>query len=545
MLNSVGVIRRVTKRTYDKYDVIDYDVNTDNLNPLKPTNLETQFSSILHVVKTKIINAYNKKQVTPPEDIFEAEVSPTTLLSAVDNLIKNFNGNPLKDLRDTFGNDDVLPYLTSPGNEDQKAFLNNPLVIDCEGVVKRLQGETEENIDNSNDENEDSNEDNDSSSSSTSNINKGTSSSTDVNTNGKGAGIENENSESNNNEKDSGLKYKINYENLLNENDKNSLPLEYTSAECPIKIPNPSTTTLEGINYTFSGWYYDSIFNEKVSNKGIYDHMEDITLYALFKEDNDNNDVDLGSLESPAFPSSNEDDCELIELTILQIILVIIIILQVLVKVLVLVLNIKKAIADILKDAELAWINPPSLESLIAYVLQRLGAVIFQIITMLLLKIWSLLNLDCISQNATSMLDSVNSILSGMTSLFNQLDALAINLSSNGNGKKMLDSLKESIAQMGEKLKEQGKEIANQFSPDNMKAILKDTNSEFADVYTSPETYMNLIPSEIKNKLNKMKNTYESTKKQLNKLKQSYKNMSAQFASLSNGSVKGSEEVSV
>lgn len=540
MLNSVGVIRRVTKRTYDKYDVIDYDVNTDNLNPLKPTNLETQFSSILHVVKTKIINAYNKKQVTPPEDIFEAEVSPTTLLSAVDNLIKNFNGNPLKDLRDTFGNDDVLPYLASPGNENQKAFLNNPLVIDCEGVVKRLQGETEENIDNDN-------EDNDLSSSSSSDINKGVSSNTDVNTNGKGAGVDNENYGNNNNEEgeNSGLKYKINYENLLNENDKNSLPSEYTSAECPIKIPNPSTTTLAGINYTFSGWYYDSIFNEKVSNKGIYDHMEDITLYALFKEDNDNTDTDLGSLESPAFPSSGEDDCELIELTILQIILVIIIILQVLVKVLVLVLNIKKAIADILKDAELAWINPPSLESLIAYVLQRLGAVIFQIITMLLLKIWSLLNLDCISQNATSMLDSVNSILSGMTSLFNQLDALAINLNSSGNGKNMLDKLKASIEQMGQKLKEQGEEIANQFSPSNMKSILKDTNSELADVYTSPETYMNLIPSEIKNKLNKMKNTYESTKKQLNKLKQSYKNMSTQFASLSNGSVKGSEEVSV
>lgn len=543
MLNSVGVIRRVTKRTYDKYDVIDYDVNTDNLNPLKPTNLETQFSSILHVVKTKIINAYNKKQVAPPEDIFEAEVSPTTLLSAVDNLIKNFNGNPLKDLRDTFGNDDVLPYLTNPGNENQKAFLNNPLVIDCEGVVKRLQGETDEDIDNDNEDSDDNNEDNDSSSSSSSGINKGVSSNTDVNTNGKGAGVENENSGSNNNGDDSGLKYKINYENLLNENDKNSLPSEYTSAECPIKIPNPSTTTLAGINYIFSGWYYDSIFNEKVSSKGIYDHMEDITLYALFKENNDN--TDLGSLESPAFPSNNEDDCELIELTILQIILVIIIILQVLVRVLVLVLNIKKAIADILKDAELAWINPPSLESLIAYVLQRLGAVIFQIITMLLLKIWSLLNLDCISQNATSMLDSVNSILSGMTSLFNQLDALAINLNSSGDGKNMLDSLKASIEQMGQKLKEQGEEIANQFSPSNMKSILKDTSSEFADVYTSPETYMNLIPSEIKNKLNKMKNTYESTKKQLNKLKQSYKNMSAQFASLSNGNVKGSEEVSV
>lgn len=544
MLNSVGVIRRVTKRTYDKYDVIDYDVNTDNLNPLKPTNLETQFSSILHVVKTKIINAYNKKQVAPPEDIFEAEVSPTTLLSAVDNLIKNFNGNPLKDLRDTFGNDDVLPYLTNPGNENQKAFLNNPLVIDCEGVVKRLQGETDEDIDNDNEDSDDNNEDNDSSSSSSSGINKGVSSNTDVNTNGKGAGVENENSGSNNNGDDSGLKYKINYENLLNENDKNSLPSEYTSAECPIKIPNPSTTTLAGINYIFSGWYYDSIFNEKVSSKGIYDHMEDITLYALFKENNDNT-TDLGSLESPAFPSNNEDDCELIELTILQIILVIIIILQVLVRVLVLVLNIKKAIADILKDAELAWINPPSLESLIAYVLQRLGAVIFQIITMLLLKIWSLLNLDCISQNATSMLDSVNSILSGMTSLFNQLDALAINLNSSGDGKNMLDSLKASIEQMGQKLKEQGEEIANQFSPSNMKSILKDTSSEFADVYTSPETYMNLIPSEIKNKLNKMKNTYESTKKQLNKLKQSYKNMSAQFASLSNGNVKGSEEVSV
>ena len=47
-----------------------------------------------------------------------------------------------------------------------------------------------------------------------------------------------------------------------------------------------------------------------------------------------------------------------------------------------------KAAADIAKDAQLCWINPPSLQSLISYVMQRLTAIIFQIVGIILLKLW-------------------------------------------------------------------------------------------------------------------------------------------------------------
>lgn len=656
------VIRRVTKRTYDNYATVEYSTFSDNLNPLNPTNLETQVSGITRSVKEKVIEAYTKANVEVPEELFQPDVSATSMLNAVDELIKRASKDALTDLIDDLGgNTGVVPALISNAGRRKKdknslgnAFLDNPFKLDCDGVKipsdlntnaandtdwkityiglldeadKEFLPDTYKTVDcpkkiddpattsygeekyefkgwyldsefesplanntipentagdiklfawfrNINATGEDAapfsityvgllnNIDNDGVGPSSydpfytgyptigtpSTLSKGGKNYifkgwfwdpayTDAFENNDFrkkeedvtfyAQLVEDATESSSKNGDDEKEYNIIYKGLLNEGDAENWKKTYKQVDGEITLETPTTFNLGAVNYTFGGWYFDEYFNEKVKENKFTGKNADVTVWALFEEtddsSDDNNEIEDGG---DLAPPDNDNECDLLELSILKVILIIIVIVGILVKVLVLVYNIMKAAADIAKDAQLCWINPPSLQSLISYVMQRLTAIIFQIVGIILLKLWALLNLDCISDNAAEVLDQVNEALSGLMNLLGQIDSLAIDFK--GAGTDFASSIREAIKAMKEQITDAAKEVENEFKnlPNSMLQDLKTAGADIADTYTNPATYLAMVPPEIRNKVmgvinnfNKTKETVKSTVQAIQKTK--------------------------
>ena len=643
------VIRRVTKRTYDSYATVEYSTFSDNLNPLNPTQLESQVSGITRSIKDKVIEAYTKANVEVPEELFQPDVSATSMLNAVDELIKRANKDALTDLIDDLdGNTDVVPALISNAGRRKKdknnpgnAFLDNPYKLDCDGVKipdnlnKNAATDTDwkityiglldeadkealpatyktadcpKKIDNPATTTYDNDEyefkgwylDSEFESALTNNTipentagdiklfawfrNKNATGEAaapfeityvgllnEENNDGVGPSsydpfytgypnigtpatlskdgkkyifkgwfwnqaytdafenndfrqkeedvtfyaqlVEDSETPANLDGGDADKEYSITYNGLLNEADSANWKKTYKQVDEEITLESPTTLNLGAVAYKFNGWYFDEAFNEKVKENKFTAKNADVTVWAFFEEadegEGDNSSLtDNGDLEPP----DNGSECDLIELSILKIILIIIIIVGILVKVLVLVYNIMKAAADIQKDAQLCWINPPSLQSLISYVMQRLSAIIFQIVGMILLKLWAMLNLDCISDNTAAVMDQINQVLSGLMNLLGQIDSLAIDFK--GAGTDFANSIKQAIQAMKDQVADASKNVEQEFKdlPKNMLQDLKTAGADIADTYTNPATYLAMVPPEIRNKVMGTINTFNKTK---------------------------------
>lgn len=520
-----NVIRRVTKRTYDKYSTTDYATLSDNLNPINPTDLESQVNSMTNTVQKRIIEAYERAHVTPPEELYEGDVSPTTLLNSIDTLINKLKQNPLGDLLGLENGEtdpstlDIIPPIIS-GPSSKTSFLDNPLKLDCAGIESTLatttpKNDTDENLNSSNNSNSSSDSNTDSNNTgndSDSNSSEDSNDSNDSNNSGNNSDSSNGDDGDDGDDEDNAF-IKITYKNLNSAEDMSKYPSTLREIECPVNIAIPTVIPSGQI---FKGWYYDDTFVQKVINNSLDWPNKDITLYALIDEslDDDTNDSDVDNENPDLEDLSDDDDCDLIELSFLKIILIIIIIAKILITVLILYLNIKKTIAEILKDAELCWINPPSLQSLIAYVMQKLGAVIFQLLGMILLKIWSMLNLDCIGKNTLNTIDQINAAMAGMIDLLGSIDALAMQFGNSGSGssiKDMIKNLKEQLTNMYSQLESNVSSMGDQ---------IKAAGKDIADTYTNPATYLAAVPNEIKQTILSNVDAVEQTMNSIKKLQQ-------------------------
>lgn len=494
------VVRRVAKRTYDKYATADYKITTDNLNPVKPTQLESQLTVITQAVQTKVIEAFNRVKEEVPEELYEPDVSPTTMLNAIENLIKKLQKNPAAELANTLGLDALA---SSPILGGENEFLDNPMKLDCEGVKLPLVEAAKDPDDNSGLPEDADDDDSDGSDDDFFGYDSDSTAVDDDESNGAGEEV-----------------FTITYHNLLNSVDAEALPKEYTESDCKLDIPSPATLELNGTAYRFDGWYKDELYNTILADNQLSFENKNVDLYALFQEvaEDDQNDSAIAGANPAMAPDDDEDDCGTIELAFLKIILIIIIILGILIKVLVLVLNIMKVQADIIKEAQLAWINPPLLQSIISYVMERLAAIIFQIVGMILLKIWAMLNLDCISENALAVIDQINQALSGLMDLFGQIDALAIDFKSTGADfkkqlKEALENTKNQLANLGNDIANSVKELNPKTVWQNTKSTLSEAGQDIADTYTNPATYLAMVPAEIRTKVMNQVNAFKQVKK--------------------------------
>lgn len=508
MSSNNRVVRRVARRTYDQYSTVDYSTFTDNLNPVNPTQLESQFNPIIKQVQARVINAYNKAKIEVPEELFRPDVSPVNMLTAVDSLIRRINRNPLTDITEQLdGNLGAVKGLL----QGDLNFMDNPYKLDCDGIKLPLGTQAK----NANDSDRFGDEDSE----------------------GAGSGDgesdwDDEDDYDSDSDKTGEDIFKIHYNGLLNDADiaEAEMPTEYQSKDCPLTIPHPRTLVVNGIVYKFEGWYTDQFYNYLLINDVLEDQQQDVELYALFDVVDLSAEGEPGNLidANPNLDSGEkEEDCGEIELAFLKIILIILLIVKILITVLVTVYNIIKATTEIVKQAQLCWINPPFLADLIAYVVQRLAGVIFMIIGMLLTKLWAMLNLDCISENALNSLEQVNQILAGLSDIMGDIDSVAIDFQSGKenlakNLSETLDNLKKQMAEAASNLKKEVKELVP-----NMKQQLKDVGQDIADTYTNPATYLNAVPPEIRNKVLGMVDAFNNTKEQLTQTYQSFQKTKA------------------
>lgn len=575
------VVRRVTKRAYDKYSFVDYSASSDNLNPLNPTALEAQYAEIRQAVRGKLIEAYNQAKVQVPEDLLEYDASPSQMLNDLNDLINKTKKNQLSALLDKIGgNPDLVSSIIAAGDLD---FFDNPPRLDCDGVDlfggngDSDSDDSSEDDDPNNDPNNDPNKNpNDSSSSGDpdDDLGKVTITYHNVQNNedktnkwkttfsglefpllpshlGNGGSVgecpegqffEGWYLDSGFSEKmtrvnfpgdgenidiylhfiDEPGKATIKYNNILgNEDIASKWRTEFSETEFPLPVSVLGTSGRAFYcpdGEIFEGWYLDGAFSDKAKNIAYRGNGVTIDVWAHFVKEDDLPDDPYDTPPNTDVGGDDDDDtCDLINLSWLKIILIIVTVLGILVKVLVLIQNIMKAIADIAKDAQLCWINPPSLQSLISYVMQRLGAVIFQIVGMILLKLWAMLNLDCLSDMTMNTIEEINAALSNLMSAIAEVESTALDFK--GAGGDLASSILEMIKNLKEEMIQQAQNLKDTFN--NMKDTLtsqaewQKLGQELADVYSNPQTYLEMVPPEIKAKVLQAIDTYENTKKNI------------------------------
>lgn len=462
-------IRRVSKTVYNKYVGSDYPIGTDNLNPRYDTQLETQVNKIINEVHNRIVKAYARANVEYDDSFDFDNPSVEGLNNDLDNLIRKLSKNPLVDLAENgFA---IGPLIGSKA----LGALTNPICLDCNGVatVDQLrQGDFSNELDANNQD-----QDLDSQGS-------------DPNSSGNGK----DEAEGDN------TPFTIKYITEHSSNWTNPNPTTYTAASCNKENPIILVDAVPDKGWFFKGWFLDSTYNQKIKNNKFEGVGSGVTIYAKYVDDSEDgkNDEDTGGNAISDFPEGPDPDgCDVQELQWLKIILAIVTIVQILVKIVGTVLGIIVPLINIVKEAQLAWINPPLMASLIQRVAQKLMAIVFSIIGVLLMKLWSLLNFDCISATASQTLAQINQVMAGINDIVASVDACALEIDNIGgfDWKSIADNLNDQVEQLKDAWSPE------KFSKD-IETALAGVGKEWAETFTDPsKLYSNAVPKEIRDQV--------------------------------------------
>lgn len=456
-------IRRVSKTVYNKYVGSDYPIGTDNLNPRYDTQLETQVNKIINEVHNRIVKAYARANVEYDDSFDFDNPSVEGLNNDLDNLIRKLSKNPLVDLAENgFA---IGPLIGSKA----LGALTNPICLDCNGVatVDQLrQGDFSNNrgLDDLDE---------------------------DLNNSGNGNGEE---------AKDDNTPFTIKYVTEHSSNWTNPNPTTYTTASCNKENPIILVNAVPDSGWIFKGWFLDAAYNQKIKNNKFEGVGSGVTIYAKYIDDSEDggNDGDIGENAISDFPEGPDPDgCDVQELQWLKIILAIVTVVQILVKIVGTVLGIIVPIINIVKEAQLAWVNPPLMASIIQRVSQKLMAIVFSILGTLLMKLWSLLNFDCISATASQTLAQINQVMAGINDIVASVDACALEIDNIGgfDWKSIADNLNDQVEQLKDAWSPE------KFSKD-IETALAGVGKEWAETFTDPsKLYSNAVPKEIRDQV--------------------------------------------
>lgn len=469
-------VRRVSKKVYDKYNGNDYPLNSDNLNPLYNTDLEDQLDKALIFIHGKIQRAYKSYNLDYEDDKFDVNnPSVEGLNNDLDNLIRALNKNPLVQLKNYGFN--VSSLVGSKSLND----LTNPLIIDCYGV-STLDDKSEDNI-NEFYFSEDT----------TSNLSNSDSES-DLKISGQVS------SRVNNSNNTYEIRYVV---NNVKQGWVNPNPTSYNNQIVPFDIKAPEVDS----NYSFRGWYLEPSYNTKLKNNKFLGYNSDVTLYARVEIITNNSDIE-NDYEVPEIEDEDEDEegCDVKELYWLKIILSVVKIIKILLNVVSTVLGIVVPLINITKEAQLAWINPPLMMSIINRVSQKLMALMFSIVGTLLMKLWSMLNFDCISKNSSDIISQINEVLSGVSSTLGSVDAIALEMNNLEKESALLDGIKDQINKLQEEWN--GKGLSEELSKS-----MKSLGNDWKKVFTNPnKLYSELVPNETRSSVEDIISQYNETK---------------------------------
>ena len=459
-------IRRVSKTVYNKYVGSDYPIGTDNLNPRYDTQLETQVNKIINEVHNRIVKAYARANIEYDDSFDFDNPSVEGLNNDLDNLIRKLSKNPLVDLAENgFA---IGPLIGSKA----LSALTNPICLDCNGVatIDQLRQGGFSNGFDANDLDGDLDG--------------------DLNNSGNGSGEA----------KDDNTPFTIKYVTEHSSNWTNPNPTTYTAASCNKENPIILVDAVPDEGWFFKGWFLDSMYNQKIKNNKFEGVGSGVTIYAKYVDGSEDGENDGGTGENAIsdFPEGPDPDgCDVQELQWLKIILAIVTIVQILVKIVGTVLGIIVPLINIVKEAQLAWINPPLMASLIQRVAQKLMAIVFSILGVLLMKLWSLLNFDCISASASQTLAQINQVMAGINDIVASVDACALEIDNIGgfDWKSIVDNLNDQLEQLEDAW------TPEKFSKD-IETALAGVGKEWAEAFTDPsKLYSNAVPKEIRDQV--------------------------------------------
>ena len=467
-------IRRVSKTVYNKYVGSDYPIGTDNLNPRYDTQLETQVNKIINEVHNRIVKAYARANVEYDDSFDFDNPSVEGLNNDLDNLIRKLSKNPLVDLAENgFA---IGPLIGSKA----LGALTNPICLDCNGVatVDQLrQGDFSNNLGL-----DDLDE--------------------DLNNSGNGNGEE---------AKDDNTPFTIKYVTEHSSNWTNPNPTTYTAASCNKENPIILVNAVPDSGWIFKGWFLDAAYNQKIKNNKFEGVGSRVTIYAKYIDDSEDggNDGDIGENAISDFPEGPDPDgCDVQELQWLKIILAIVTVVQILVKIVGTVLGIIVPLINIVKEAQLAWINPPLMASIIQRVSQKLMSIVFSILGVLLMKLWSLLNFDCISASASQTLAQINQVMSGINDIVASVDACALEIDNIGgfDWKSIVDNLNDQVEQLKDAWSPE------KFSKD-IETALAGVGKDWAEAFTDPsKLYSNAVPKDVRDQVESILCAYNEGK---------------------------------
>lgn len=179
-------------------------------------------------------------------------------------------------------------------------------------------------------------------------------------------------------------------------------------------------------------------------------------------------------LEELDLDGLQNDNCAAADLTILKIFIAILKIFQIIVKILQFLLELPTILAELIELAAMCWINPPSIALLVQIILDLITSLIVALISNLIKFLWDLLGLDCISQQATDLLDNIQDLISKFKNTAALIDIGAVGFMFDGISVQIdsiSDLIKKSINNMKEDWNEAVNKVKDYFSEEGLENL--------------------------------------------------------------------------
>lgn len=133
---------------------------------------------------------------------------------------------------------------------------------------------------------------------------------------------------------------------------------------------------------------------------------------------------------------------------------------------------------DVVKITVLAagcWNNPTNVAEIIQRIVIKLVAILIMVVAMLVQMFWEMLGLDCLTEEAKSIIDQIKEALTGVTNTYNQCERLA--MSFGANVEKVKDAFDEAKSAIDEAMKN--------LSTDHLKEMFPNLNDMAKDIYNN------------------------------------------------------------
>lgn len=137
--------------------------------------------------------------------------------------------------------------------------------------------------------------------------------------------------------------------------------------------------------------------------------------------------------------------CALKELSFLKIILIIVKVIRVLKTLCGYILNITYVVIDVVQLAAGAWLNYSNIGKIANKIITRVMAIVVQLISKIIQKLWNLLHFECVTSMTSSLIDQIKEAMAGISSIKTLCNPSALNFGFSEVVKSLQESWQEMI----------------------------------------------------------------------------------------------------